>query len=145
VFFFRRKGQEERYLYRTVDEHGRVLDVLFRDHRDTEAAGGVPICALPLGADQPVNAVMVQRAGAGVLCATGETALGQLRLPVADPATLNPLDLRAQIRRVVDDPQYTIRARAIRSEIAALPGPDAVVALLHRRGIMPAAARAGVG
>jgi putative transposase len=38
VFFFRRKGQEKRYLYRAVDEHGQVLDVLFRDHRDTEAA-----------------------------------------------------------------------------------------------------------
>jgi len=25
-------------LYRAIDEHGQVLDVLFRDHRDTEAA-----------------------------------------------------------------------------------------------------------
>jgi transposase-like protein len=38
VFFFRRKGQEKRYLYRASDEHGQVLDVLFRDHRDTESA-----------------------------------------------------------------------------------------------------------
>jgi putative transposase len=38
VFFFRRKGEEKRYLYRAVDEHGQVLDVLFREHRDTEAA-----------------------------------------------------------------------------------------------------------
>ena len=38
VFFFRRKGEEKRYLYRAIDEHGQVLDVLFRDHRDTASA-----------------------------------------------------------------------------------------------------------
>jgi putative transposase len=38
VFFFRQKGQEKRYLSRAVDEQGQVLDILFRDHRDTEAA-----------------------------------------------------------------------------------------------------------
>ncbi len=37
VFFFRGKGEEKRYLYRAVDEQGQVLDILFRDHRDTEA------------------------------------------------------------------------------------------------------------
>ena len=36
VFFFR--GAEKRYLYRAVDEHGQVVDVLFREHRDTESA-----------------------------------------------------------------------------------------------------------
>ena len=38
VFFFRKKGEEKRYLYRAIDEHGQVLDVLFRDRRDTESA-----------------------------------------------------------------------------------------------------------
>ena len=38
VFFFRRKGEEKRYLYRAIDERGQVLDVLFREHRDTESA-----------------------------------------------------------------------------------------------------------
>ena len=38
VFFFRKKGEEKRYLDRAIDEHGQVLDVLFRDHRDTESA-----------------------------------------------------------------------------------------------------------
>jgi transposase-like protein len=36
VFFFR--GKEKRYLYRAVDETGQVVDVLFREHRDTESA-----------------------------------------------------------------------------------------------------------
>jgi transposase-like protein len=38
VFFFRKGGEEKRYLYRAIDEHGQVLDVLFRDHRDTASA-----------------------------------------------------------------------------------------------------------
>ena len=38
VFFFRNKAKEKRSLYRAIDEHGQVLDVLFRDHRDTESA-----------------------------------------------------------------------------------------------------------
>src|SRR6266508_2419194 len=38
VFFFRNKAREKRYLYRAIDEHGQVLDVLFRDRRDTESA-----------------------------------------------------------------------------------------------------------
>jgi len=36
VFFVR--TSEKRYLYRAVDEHGQVLDVLFRNHRDGESA-----------------------------------------------------------------------------------------------------------
>src|SRR6266540_1819573 len=36
VFFFRKRGEEKRYLYRAIDEQGQVLDVLFRDHRDTK-------------------------------------------------------------------------------------------------------------
>src|SRR6266545_1799883 len=36
VFFFR--GKDKHYLYRAVDEHGQVVDVLFRAHRDTESA-----------------------------------------------------------------------------------------------------------
>jgi len=36
VVFFR--GEEKRYLYRAIDEHGQVVDVLFRAHRATESA-----------------------------------------------------------------------------------------------------------
>src|SRR6266545_1816370 len=36
VFFFR--GTDKHYLYRAVDEHGQVVDVLFRAHWDTESA-----------------------------------------------------------------------------------------------------------
>src|SRR5215210_5777402 len=36
VFFFR--GKDKHYLYRAVDEHGQVVDVLFREHRDIQSA-----------------------------------------------------------------------------------------------------------
>ena len=36
VFFFR--GKAKHYHYRAVDETGQVVDVLFREHRDTESA-----------------------------------------------------------------------------------------------------------
>jgi len=36
VFFFR--GTEKRYLYRAVDERGQVVDILFREHRDSDSA-----------------------------------------------------------------------------------------------------------
>src|SRR5687767_14294724 len=38
VFFFRDGGKEKRYLYRAIDAHDQVHDVLFRDHRDTASA-----------------------------------------------------------------------------------------------------------
>jgi len=36
VCFFR--GKDKRYLYRAVDKHRQVADLLFREHRDTESA-----------------------------------------------------------------------------------------------------------
>src|SRR5438128_5285291 len=36
MFFFR--GKDKWYLYRAVDEHGQVVDVLLSDHRDTTSA-----------------------------------------------------------------------------------------------------------
>jgi transposase-like protein len=36
VFMFR--GTEQRYLYRAVDQHGQVIDVLLREHRDLASA-----------------------------------------------------------------------------------------------------------
>ena len=36
VYFFR--GKEKRYLYRPVDERAQVVDILFREHRDTDSA-----------------------------------------------------------------------------------------------------------
>jgi transposase-like protein len=36
MFFFR--GQDKWYLYRAIDEHGQVVDIVLRDHRDTASA-----------------------------------------------------------------------------------------------------------
>ncbi len=32
------RGTEKRYLYRAVDQHGQVIDVLLREHRDLASA-----------------------------------------------------------------------------------------------------------
>jgi transposase-like protein len=40
-FFFRDGGTEKRDLYRAIDEHGQVLDVLCRDQRDPASAAAV--------------------------------------------------------------------------------------------------------
>jgi transposase-like protein len=44
VFLFRKT--EKRYLYRAIDEHGQVVDMLLRDHRQGEC----PRCARPSSA-----------------------------------------------------------------------------------------------
>ncbi len=36
MFFCR--GKDKWYLYRAIDEHGQVVDVLLREHRDTASA-----------------------------------------------------------------------------------------------------------
>ena len=54
MFFFRGGGKEKRYLYRAIDERGQVLDVLFRDQRDTDLATAFFRRALRhSGADDP--------------------------------------------------------------------------------------------
>ena len=55
MFFFR--GQDKWYLYRAVDEHGQVVDVLLREHRDTASAEA--FFAQALGrSGQPPNAII---------------------------------------------------------------------------------------
>jgi len=55
AFFFR--GKEKRYLYRAVDEHGQVVDVLFREHRDTESAAAFFRQALARTGWQPAQVI----------------------------------------------------------------------------------------
>jgi UDP:flavonoid glycosyltransferase YjiC (YdhE family) len=109
----------------TVLSHGGRGTVL------TALAQGVPVCSIPISADQPITAMLVERAGAGVSCATGEVQVGQFACPSADPEQLDPLVIRHQIRRVLDEPAFAVRAAAVQAEIASLPGPDRVVQLLE--------------
>lgn len=78
-------------------------------------AAGIPQVVVPFGADQPQNAQSVAAIGAG------------LALTKPDTETL-----RAAIQRVLDDAEFRRAARAVSTEMAALPGIDvAVEALLE--------------
>lgn len=78
---------------------------------------GIPLVIVPIGADQPQNALR---------CAD----LGVAR--VLDQATLDPSVACAAVRDVLRNPTYHQHAEAMRAEIEELPGPDQAVAFLER-------------
>ncbi len=78
---------------------------------------GCPILFVPQGADQFTNADRAVNAGAG------------LRLL---PDEVSPDAIRAELRRLLDDPSFANKAMKISNEIAAMPPPHAAVSLLER-------------
>ena len=77
---------------------------------------GLPMVAIPIDADQPLNA---QR------CA----ALGAAR--VIEYRQRTPETIRLSVQTILGDPSYRRNAERIRDEMAALPGPEHAVALLE--------------
>jgi UDP:flavonoid glycosyltransferase YjiC (YdhE family) len=71
---------------------------------------GVPQVALPRGTDQPQNADLLARAGAGVVVAPEDYAVDAIR---------------ASVRKVVQDPSFRAAARRVQGEIAAMPDAEA--------------------
>ena len=84
-------------------------------------SAGVPIVAVPQGADQFLNAEAIVRAGIG------------LRIM---PAESSPATVRDRVGRVLEEGHFALAARAIAVEIAGLPTPAMVVPRLeaHARG-----------
>lgn len=72
---------------------------------------GVPQVAVPQGADQPQNAALLARAGAGVVIASEDCTVDTIR---------------AAVRRVGDDTSLRSAAERVRDEIAAMPDADEV-------------------
>jgi UDP:flavonoid glycosyltransferase YjiC (YdhE family) len=79
-------------------------------------AHGVPLVVLPMGADQPLNAARCEQLGVGMVL----DAVRAISRSVAEAVTT-----------VLSDPNFRVAAQRIRDEIAALPGPEAVVPLLE--------------
>jgi UDP:flavonoid glycosyltransferase YjiC (YdhE family) len=75
-------------------------------------AAGVPSAMIPLFADQPINAQLVQKAGAGIAIEGAEAGLPRL----ADT-----------VQTLIDDPSYRHAAGAIADDIRALPPVDTAV------------------
>ena len=72
---------------------------------------GIAQVAVPRGTDQPDNAALMARAGAGVVVPTEDYSSQAVRTAVAE---------------VTAEPAYALRARELRAEIAALPAADEV-------------------
>ena len=76
---------------------------------------GVPQVALPRGTDQPQNAALLARAGAGLVVAPEDFAVDTIQ---------------AAVSSVTGDPAFRIAAERVRDEIAAMPDADAVWAAI---------------
>ncbi|MFI5036229.1 MAG: glycosyltransferase [Acidimicrobiales bacterium] len=81
-------------------------------------AQGLPQVVIPQGADNFINAAMVERAGVGL---------------VLRPSDVDPDTIRRTVRQVLHEPRFTAAARRISEEIAAMPGPDEVATQLRAR------------
>lgn len=81
-------------------------------------AHGLPQVVIPQGADNFVNASLLERAGIG----------SSLR-----PGAVSPENVRAAVRRVLDEPSHRVAARRAAAEIAAMPSADDVAATLRQR------------
>ena len=72
---------------------------------------GLPQAAVPRGTDQPQNAALMARAGAGVVVA---------------PDDYSVATIRAAVEEVTGDPSYRAAAMGVRDEIDAMPDADTV-------------------
>ncbi len=80
-------------------------------------ANGLPSVLVPISADQPMHASRCDAIG---------TSLS------LDRDDLTAEMVRAATWRVLREPEFRKRARALADEIASMPGPDAAVALIER-------------
>jgi UDP:flavonoid glycosyltransferase YjiC (YdhE family) len=81
---------------------------------------GLPLVAVPLGADQFRNAARCETHGLGI---------------VISPDTRTPDAMRDSIRRLLDDPMFRLNAGEMRSHMAGMPGAEHAVELLERLAV----------
>jgi UDP:flavonoid glycosyltransferase YjiC (YdhE family) len=83
-------------------------------------AHGLPSVLIPMGADQPLNALRCAELGVG---------------RVLDPVDATPEDVREAVAVVLREPAYRQAAGRLRDEIATLPEPAQAVPLLERLSV----------
>jgi UDP:flavonoid glycosyltransferase YjiC (YdhE family) len=84
------------------------------------ANAGVPVLAIPQGADQFLNAEVIDERGVG------------LRLM---PDQFSPESVRDATRALLDDPTYRANIQALRPGIDQMPTPDEIVPVLERLAV----------
>jgi UDP:flavonoid glycosyltransferase YjiC (YdhE family) len=84
-------------------------------------AGGVPLCLLPMSADQPGTAKRCAEIGVGIVCATGVIEVLGEPFPVVEPSRLSPATVREAVRTLLEDVSYRQSAGQMQAEISELP------------------------
>jgi UDP:flavonoid glycosyltransferase YjiC (YdhE family) len=91
---------------------------------------GLPLCCLPLSADQPIIAGRVVALGAGLSCANAAARTSPF--PHVDPARLSPQEIRTAVRRLLTETRFVAAAKRLQQEMIALPGIEAAVESIER-------------
>jgi N-glycosyltransferase len=91
-------------------------------------AAGVPLCFLPMGADQPVVSMHLANLGLGVSLAN----VHRPPAPSLDAQALNPEDVRRAVRTVLDEPKYADAVSYVRDDFRRLPMLPAVIDRLEQ-------------
>ena len=94
---------------------------------------GLPLCCLPLAADQPINTRRVVALGAGLSCAN--TTPYSSPFPIVDPDTLRPEEIRAAVRKLLTEHRFRDEAERMRREIDLLPAIEAAVPSLEQLAV----------
>jgi N-glycosyltransferase len=91
-------------------------------------ASGVPLCFLPMGADQPVVSMHLANLGLGVNLAN----VHHPPAPSLDAQALRPEDVRRAVRTVLDESKYADAVSYVRDDFRRLPKLPAVVERLEQ-------------
>lgn len=90
---------------------------------------GVPLYCIPLSADHPFNAKRIVETGAGLSAAYDpNNAFGV----AINPSDLDVDSVRRDIRRLLQEPEFTHAAVRLKTEIEAMPGPGAAAGRLEK-------------
>lgn len=79
-------------------------------------AAGTPMATVPITADQPKNAAQAVQAGVSV---------------TLDATRLDAGDVRVAVERLLTEPSFAERARAVAAEVAAMPDSEAAVSAIE--------------
>jgi UDP:flavonoid glycosyltransferase YjiC (YdhE family) len=88
-------------------------------------AAGVPACLIPFIAEGPMIARQMHQLGAGLLC----TGIPDDRrpFPIVDLDRLRPEDVRANVRRLLDDREFASAMARLGHKVRSLPSADEAV------------------
>jgi UDP:flavonoid glycosyltransferase YjiC (YdhE family) len=93
-------------------------------------ANGLPMLLLPISADQGLGALRATELGFGLSMATHFYADEQV--PHLGPDDLDTAGVRLAVERLLEEPGFAAAARAMQSELAAMPGVEHAVSLIER-------------